>query len=202
MHEIQHDEDYLKRRDEGVQEFFFRELSVKQRAVFWHTHRAWFAQKGYTLFTFVKGDPMDADPDQPSFELAPRTYMYGGFTARGLDPFPYADFRIQGRANGYTAVRGASYTAIYDLMGDALQGMHFFALDSLGRHVALKFIPGHSQEFRVLKFLHQQHAVDPEFCTSIISVLELIPYEDNWFVVMPRYVLHSYKHHQSVFALT
>lgn len=103
MCELQHDEDYLKRRDEGVQEFFFRELSVKERAVFWRARRAWFAQKGYTLFTIVEGDPIHAAPDQSSFKLAP--CKYGGLTAGGTNTFPYADFWVHSRTNGFTAVR-------------------------------------------------------------------------------------------------
>lgn len=65
------------------------------------------------------------------------------------------------------------------------QGKVVFAQDSLGQHVAIKLVRDGTDEYRILRFLHEQPlAVLQE--NSVIPILELLPIEGFWFAVMPR----------------
>jgi hypothetical protein len=59
-----------------------------------------------------------------------------------------------------------------------------YAQDSQGRHVAIKFVKGDSEEYRVMQFLHKCGPTVHEHC--LIPILELIPYDNDWYAVMPR----------------
>ncbi|PPQ80617.1 hypothetical protein CVT25_001646, partial [Psilocybe cyanescens] len=61
-----------------------------------------------------------------------------------------------------------------------------FAQDSLNQHVAIKIVRAETDEYRILQFLSQQKLETlKENC--IIPVLDLLPVEGFWFVVMPRW---------------
>ncbi|KAF8510408.1 kinase-like domain-containing protein, partial [Hysterangium stoloniferum] len=60
-----------------------------------------------------------------------------------------------------------------------------YAQDSQGRHVAVKFVNGESEEYRIMRFLQECGTTVHE--QGLIPILDFLPYYSNWFVVMPRW---------------
>ncbi|CAA7269504.1 unnamed protein product [Cyclocybe aegerita] len=92
--------------------------------------------------------------------------------------FPYAD-GVAGPPESHTFQKPFSST---------FHASTVFAQDSLGRHVVLKIVEGNSEEYKILNFLLTQvDWSDVDNFPCVIPVLRLLPYEENWLAVMPRW---------------
>lgn len=60
-----------------------------------------------------------------------------------------------------------------------------FAQDSQRRHVAIKLTRVGCDEYRIMRFLHEQ-GVEVMQRHCILPILELLHYNDACFAVMPR----------------
>jgi len=67
-----------------------------------------------------------------------------------------------------------------------LQRRIALAQDSESRHIVIKVLLSDSEEYRVLKFLHQEKELQ-EF-QGVIPVLDMVPFGAFHFAVLPRYV--------------
>lgn len=85
----QHDEEYLRRNDSGIQDFFFRDLTARERASFWETMRPWFLRHGYDLYEFECGPPSDSTSWEPYY-LNPSFHEMKSSSARSTDYLPFA----------------------------------------------------------------------------------------------------------------
>ncbi|KAG5735775.1 hypothetical protein E4T56_gene7923 [Termitomyces sp. T112] len=63
-----------------------------------------------------------------------------------------------------------------------------YALDSQGRHVAMKAILSGSEEHRILKYLQNQGIpASPDEFQNVIPVLDILSCEGHWLAIMPRW---------------
>lgn len=106
--ELKSDIDYLARQDNGIQQFYFRDMIERDRFVFWESRRHWFAEKGYTLYTFLEGDLNEADPRSSCLGLVPSRQMQ----IPTENPMPYAYFGGNGSGDMLT---GISQVGLYHL---------------------------------------------------------------------------------------
>jgi hypothetical protein len=79
------------------------------------------------------------------------------------------------------------------LMIRNLRRQHRFmhAQDSQGRHVIIKTVNGNTDEIKILKRLKDNVPLssNPTEFSGVIPVLDILPYEENFFVITPRLVL-------------
>ncbi|KAF8884758.1 kinase-like domain-containing protein [Gymnopilus junonius] len=73
------------------------------------------------------------------------------------------------------------------------QGRVVFAQDNEGRHLAIKLLKAGSEEVKIAKFLKDESCLrDLESFPVCTAVLDLLPCEDHWFIIMPRWGEVSY----------
>ncbi|KAG6887223.1 hypothetical protein C0995_000300, partial [Termitomyces sp. Mi166 len=64
-----------------------------------------------------------------------------------------------------------------------------YALDSQGRHVAIKAILFGSEEHRILKHLQNQGVpTSMDDFQNVIPIFDILPCEGHWLAIMPRFV--------------
>ncbi|KAG6914220.1 hypothetical protein DXG01_001683 [Tephrocybe rancida] len=63
-----------------------------------------------------------------------------------------------------------------------------FAQDPQQRHVAIKVVNGATHEYDILRFLFEQGIpqLEDEF-NHVIPILDILPFGEFWFAVMPRF---------------
>lgn len=141
---------------------------------FWRSENVveWFKDKGYTTY---RKFPHSAFCDGP--RLPYETYCKCDY------PFAYhqAD-------NGLAAQDMTVCTipfARHEYTQHRAQGKFVFAQDTQRRHVAIKLTRIGSEEYRIMRFLHEQNLEDMQrHC--ILPILELLHCHDACFAVMPR----------------
>ncbi|KAF8067477.1 other/AgaK1 protein kinase [Lyophyllum atratum] len=141
-----------------------------QRVAWWDSDdlKSWFSARGYTLYTWIYYEGCSTGYTRPP-HAEPRE-----------DAFPYAhqggkDFGQWSDAPPLAAYAGGRLVVAC-------------AQDSQGRHVAIKVIKDGTEEYRVLRHLHEQGvstSMDDFEC--VIPILDLLPYDGYWFAVMPRW---------------
>ncbi|KAF8869760.1 kinase-like domain-containing protein [Gymnopilus junonius] len=131
-----------------------------ERFAFWDSPRTvrWFQEHGYVYTPRIsEEDSMHIDR-HPFGELHQVKYPYAYYDSSGSVPLGALD----------------------------MSGKVVFAQDSTGRHVAIKLVRDGTDEYRILRFLSQQSLESlKENC--IIPVLDFLPIDGFWFVVMPRW---------------
>ncbi|KAH9476048.1 Cyclin-dependent kinase 1 [Psilocybe cubensis] len=155
-------------------------LNTIQLLAFWDSMRKWFAEKGYHLYEFDITDEPGYLPSERStipYNPHPKLNVQKRiFEAE--DPFPYA----------YV---GGDYRQLEDNLYEVhhiSNGRVVFAQDAAGRHVVIKIVKGGSDEDKILHLLAKQpELMNRETFPSVIPVLDLLPCEDHWFTVMPRW---------------
>ncbi|PPQ82543.1 hypothetical protein CVT25_007152 [Psilocybe cyanescens] len=142
-----------------------------ERFAFWASPNTmqWFKTRGYILYQRSLDESGDSSfPSIPSkVEFAEAEYPYACYDTETVElpetPVPLRAWDMTGKVG--------------------------YAQDSLGRHVAIKIVPKETDEYRILQFLNQQKLETlKENC--VVPVLELLPNEDFWFAVMPRWAAY------------
>ncbi|KAF8909770.1 kinase-like domain-containing protein [Gymnopilus junonius] len=136
------------------------DFDLAERFRFWDspTTIQWFRERGYTYTSRISDpDPRPTTPE-PFGELYEAGYPYAYYDSSGDVPLGALD----------------------------MSGKVVFAQDSGGRHVAMKLVRDGTDEYRVLRFLSQQ-SLETLKANCILPVLDLIPIDGFWFVVMPRW---------------
>uniref|UniRef100_A0A8H7XQI3 Protein kinase domain-containing protein n=1 Tax=Psilocybe cubensis TaxID=181762 RepID=A0A8H7XQI3_PSICU len=146
---------------------------MEKRFTFWASPevREWFKARGYTLYERCWEEDMILDTSIPA--IPPQTDC-------GEAEYPYAYFDTDSEEPEEPKM---------PLRSRDMTGKAGFAQDALGRHVAIKIVRADTDEYRILRFLHEQ-SLDTLKENSIIPVLELIPNGAFWFAVMPRWALY------------
>ncbi|KAH0585960.1 hypothetical protein H2248_007246 [Termitomyces sp. 'cryptogamus'] len=141
----------------------FEELSCRRIAWWDSSHtRSWFLEKGYTLYHIRESgmDPASTKHSETPFPFP----MHGE-----LEPEPDLKLPILHGCISYV-------------------GNIAFAQNTQGQHVAFKAVLDGSEEFRILKYLHNQgipRSIDDFH--HVIPVLDVLPCEGHWIAVMPRH---------------
>ncbi|KAF9474164.1 hypothetical protein BDN70DRAFT_816162 [Pholiota conissans] len=133
---------------------------------FWHSSQLvqWFHDRGYTPYTRIYSD------GYPSFCAVPSL----PFNEVGTGSYPYAHYNGT-KVGDMTPLRAKDRT-----------GKVMFAQDSQLRHVAIKLVLDQSDEYRILRLLYEKGTeIARENC--VIPVLDLLPFGEFWFAVMPRW---------------
>lgn len=87
-----------------------------------------------------------------------------------------------------------SILKLLQITSNSEQGRVVLAQDSHSRHVVIKLVSSDSDELNILRFLHKEpRLLDSEKYQCIVPVLELLPFDGHWFVIMPRFVVFCYK---------
>ncbi|KAG6836582.1 hypothetical protein H0H93_006418 [Arthromyces matolae] len=131
----------------------------------------WFLQRGYTLYSAWK---MEEDDDGECRGFIPRMSS----TSNNNVCFPYAfhggDDSIDRKA--FPPLIASFYVRV------------LFAQDEQKRHVAIKIVKAASHEGDILRFLRERGtpSSEEEF-DNVIPVLDILPFGEFCFVVMPRW---------------
>ncbi|KAH9477456.1 hypothetical protein JR316_0009669 [Psilocybe cubensis] len=147
----------------------------EKRLTFWSSPEAreWFKARGYTLYERcwdLEEVLQIRDTSIPA--IAPQANC-----GEAVYPYPHFDTDEDPSQPGMP------------LRAQDMTGKVGFAQDVLGRHVAVKIVHADTDEYRILRFLHEQ-SLDTLRENSIIPVLELIPNGAFWFAVMPRWAVY------------
>ncbi|KAF8072163.1 kinase-like domain-containing protein [Lyophyllum atratum] len=150
------------------------DANIEKRDAIFHSDfmRQWFSSHGYTPYIPVLDrDGCLTTVSQPS--LSPNESCDS--------EFPYAIVR------GASEVAGYQFTPpLAAFLGHS--GNVFYAQDSQRRHVAIKVVAAGSEEHKIFQFLHELGSpVSHEDFNRVIPVLELLPFGEFWFAVMPRW---------------
>ncbi|KAF9474163.1 hypothetical protein BDN70DRAFT_899185 [Pholiota conissans] len=136
-------------------------------ADFWNSPQVvqLFKDHGYTLYTrmYHDGDALSSVIPSLPFDIT------------GECSYPYAYHNGDSWTFGVVPLRA----------GDRL-GKVMYAQDSQLRHVAIKVVFDDSDEYRIMRFLHNQ-GIETLRENCIVPVLDLLPFDGFWFVVMPRW---------------
>ncbi|KAF8968979.1 kinase-like domain-containing protein [Flammula alnicola] len=135
-----------------------------ERMAFWDSASTvqWFRERGYTLYErqFYEGMPTyHTIPALPSADFVEADYPYA---YHNVQPVPLS------------------------MRTSVSTGKVLFAQDSQQRHVAIKLVRDNSEEYRILRFLSQQ-SMETLKENCIIHVLDFLPAQGFWLVVMPRW---------------
>ncbi|KAG6886681.1 hypothetical protein C0995_005905 [Termitomyces sp. Mi166 len=147
----------------------FHQLACR-RIAWWDSERirTWFLERGYTLYLRY---PSEAD-------YAAGMYPLDANIHEGV--FPYASHE------GPKSDGKSRFPTLYGNTGT--RGTIAFAQTTQGQHVAVKAILDGSEEFRVLKYLHNQGVPGSmDDFHHVIPVLDLLACEGHWLAVMPRW---------------
>ncbi|KAG5727731.1 hypothetical protein E4T56_gene20761, partial [Termitomyces sp. T112] len=141
----------------------FEELSCRRIAWWDSSHtRSWFLEKGYTLYHIRESG------------------MYPASTKHSETPFP---FPMHGELEPEPDLKLPILHGCISYVGNIA-----FAQNTQGQHVAFKAVLDGSEEFRILKYLHNQgipRSIDDFH--HVIPVLDVLPCEGHWIAVMPRW---------------
>ncbi|KAF9000487.1 hypothetical protein BDQ17DRAFT_1427171 [Cyathus striatus] len=136
------------------------------------TTKEWFSLKGYRLYddissfgTFEAYRPITPSDEVPASESS----------------YPYAYHNKHAETN--TAMGGHRY-------GSRI----FYAQDSKSRHVVIKFLPSDSDEYRILRLIHETDMNSLEKA-CVLPVLDLLQLGNHWLSVTPRWQEVSPKLH-------
>ncbi|KAG5352556.1 hypothetical protein C0989_001774 [Termitomyces sp. Mn162] len=142
---------------------------ANRRLAWWDSAhlRTWMLDQGYSFYQRLynsSGDPSDI------------VFLPGA--ERQDTSFPYAH---QGGSAEAVRQPFEAHTGERAIVG--------YAQDSQGRHVAMKAILSGSEEYRILKHLQSQGVpVSPDEFQNVIPILDILPCEDHWLAIMPRFV--------------
>ncbi|KAF8152803.1 hypothetical protein BJ912DRAFT_868995, partial [Pholiota molesta] len=150
---------------------------IHKRQAFWGELRPWFSSKGYELYNYFPSP----DPEEPSrLEIPSSLYL-------GVPELPYAQ---QGRRPEYRRMlqKIVEESELLSVFATEFMGRIHHAQDSQGRDVIVKPVKGGTDEILILQRLKAKVPLPSEKAdfTGIIPVLDILPYEENFFVVMPR----------------
>ncbi|KAF8526663.1 kinase-like domain-containing protein [Hysterangium stoloniferum] len=144
-----------------------RELSCEEHTARWNTLRAWFMNRGYKLYSTWEELGV---PQNHVWYTCPAD-VYNGYTG-----FPYA--HIGGADTANTELNSPDLAApFWDQVA--------YAQDAQSRHVVIKFVKGGSDHYRVFRFLYDCKEEAESHC--IVPILDFLKYDEDWFVVMPRW---------------
>ncbi|KAF8174273.1 kinase-like domain-containing protein [Pholiota molesta] len=127
----------------------------------------WLGDHGYTLYKRIY------EGAYPTEHTVPSIFFDEDLQVEGHYPYAYYDARLVG-ANDIP------------LQAKDFSGKVAYAQDSHHRHVAIKVVLNDSEEYRIARFLNEQGS-DTLQGHCVIPVLDLVPFERFWFVVMPRW---------------
>ncbi|PPQ85124.1 hypothetical protein CVT25_004224 [Psilocybe cyanescens] len=157
---------------------------------FWESMRGWFIGRGYHLYEFVAEEGVEFAYAKSTIPYNPHPNMSVEkkiFDA-GEDPFPYA--YMGGDPTHLQITDRPVYSTHHTLSGRVM-----YAQDTKGRHVAIKLVKGGSEEDKILHLLkgRQPDVLKRDTFNFVIPILDLIPCDDHWFAVMPRWdsTIHS-----------
>ncbi|KAF8884749.1 kinase-like domain-containing protein [Gymnopilus junonius] len=139
-------------------------FEIEDRWKWWDSMRGWLAERGYALYDYL--------PEGDGY----RTYAHWkpSRPCPGPVDFPYPYMGSDDDPTGY----GNDYG----------EGRVVFAQDNEGRHLAVKLLKGGSEEVKILKFLKDEPCLrDLESFPYVLPVLDLLPCEDHFFAIMPRW---------------
>ncbi|KAF8905860.1 other/AgaK1 protein kinase [Gymnopilus junonius] len=145
-----------------------QDFDLAERIAFWDSSKTinFFLNNGYTLYQRIISEDGEATasttPALPFEKFAEAAY-----------PYAYYDAQFGG-------------DELIPLCTRESRGKVVFAQDPLGRHVAIKLVRDNTDEYRILRFLSR---VPPKTLqeNSIVPILDFLPLEGFWFVVMPRW---------------
>ncbi|KAG6902718.1 hypothetical protein C0995_012382 [Termitomyces sp. Mi166 len=149
----------------------FYQLACR-RVAWWDSDRIrlWLLEKSYTLYLRYPSEEDYADG------------MYPVYPEHNEYIFPFAHH--QGRESDSSD--GKFPPALYGNTGCV--GNIAFAQNTSGQHVAVKAVLDGSEEFRILKYLHNQGVPQSmDDFHHVIPVLDLLHCEGHWLAFMPRY---------------
>ncbi|RDB18661.1 hypothetical protein Hypma_014694 [Hypsizygus marmoreus] len=146
---------------------------LQARIDLWDTPFAqnWFSQRGYLLYRGVydqAGPTGHTTPSSSSTALEPDQTIFPN-AYQGGDEIERDDI--------------PSFSVPVDCAGNVL-----YAQDSDGCHVAIKLVKDNTDEYRILRLLHE-HGIpnSRQDFECVIPVLELLQLKTWWFVIMPRW---------------
>ncbi|KAF8908494.1 hypothetical protein CPB84DRAFT_1766763 [Gymnopilus junonius] len=142
----------------------------KERWQWWDSMRGWFAERGYTLYDYLK----DGDSYEPQSHWRP-SRLYSGPA-----DFPYPYMGSDNEPTDYSNNWG--------------QGRVVFAQDNEGRHLAIKLLKAGSEEVKIAKFLKDESCLRdlesfPYHWFIIMPRWGEVSYSP-WFPTMYHAVLH------------
>ncbi|KAF8510461.1 kinase-like domain-containing protein [Hysterangium stoloniferum] len=144
-----------------------RGLSGEEHTARWNTLRPWFMDRGYKLYSTWQELGV---PQNHVWYTCPAE-VYSGYT-----DFPYAHIGGADRAN--VELDSPDLAAqLWDRVA--------YAQDAQSRHVVIKFVKGGSDHYRVFRFLYDRKVEAESHC--IVPILDFLKYDEDWFVVMPRW---------------
>ncbi|KAF5325843.1 hypothetical protein D9611_000487 [Ephemerocybe angulata] len=163
--------------DIEINPFSSHEKRLEQRWQFWDDERTvkWFQARGYTLYNRPNKD-YGSNPPAPE----PRPHL----TVPSIpDKEP-----IVAAVTPYACHDDCKHTSDIARSVEEHTGSVCFAQDEKGRHVALKLVSADARpdERKIYQFLHRQDVRVLEQ-NSVLPVLEILPYGEHCFVVMPRW---------------
>jgi hypothetical protein len=148
----------------------------------------WLGDHGYTLYKRIYEGAYPTEHTVPSIPFDEDLQVEGHY------PYAYYDARLVGandislQAKDFSVRKLSNVWASCHLYSLYIwQGKVAYAQDSHHRHVAIKVVLNDSEECRISRFLKEQGS-DTLQGHCVISVLDLVPFENFWFVVMPRLV--------------
>ncbi|KAH9477423.1 hypothetical protein JR316_0009636 [Psilocybe cubensis] len=139
---------------------------VAQRE-FWSssTTLEWFKHRGYELYRSIDGTDKVYPIHPPEFPEGSEFPFY-------LADYPYASFKTV-KSNDMHLLE--EYNIRFYIKGNIA-----YAQDVQNRHVVIKIVPKHTEEYRILRFLHAQK-LDTLKENGILPVLDLLPTEGYYF---------------------
>ncbi|KAG6901040.1 hypothetical protein C0995_001659, partial [Termitomyces sp. Mi166 len=146
----------------------FCELTDRRLAWWDSAHlKKWMSDRGYSFYQRFRGDG-------PGNDISDTVFLPDA--QRQDTSFPYAHH------GGPADHPWPPFTA--DTGERAIVG---YALDSQGRHVAIKAILFGSEEHRILKHLQNQGVpTSMDDFQNVIPILDILPCEGHWLAIMPR----------------
>lgn len=171
-----------------------RYASYVQKVQFWEATREWFEEQGYFLYEnidvgekkYAYAKPTKNYPDTPKMSYRgtiedPFPYAFMGPSYEPEDRPPYSTMECLDVCVGFVKHPNT-------IECDCLQGQVMYAQDVDGRHLAIKMVRT-AEEYKVLSLLKDQPRLrDPDSFVFVMPILDILPYDDHWFCVMPRYV--------------
>ncbi|KAG5730981.1 hypothetical protein E4T56_gene4008 [Termitomyces sp. T112] len=145
-----------------------------RRLVWWDSTRvrSWFLENGYTLYHRRQHENAD---------FLVEVYPPGAEPQESLFPYPY-----EGGYDGGTVLDIKDPPPFHACVSH--MAIVNFALNRLGRHVAVKAILAGTEELRILRHLQEQGVpCSMDDFHNVIPVLDLLPYEGHWLAIMPRW---------------
>ncbi|KAF7306464.1 hypothetical protein MIND_00437600 [Mycena indigotica] len=136
-------------------------VDLKARLAFWRAKDGFLQTHGFQLYDI-------SEVGTSSFESKPR-----GMPGNLNEGYPYATF---------------DNVSQVDNTDDSVpSGLAVYVNDSQQRHLVVKLIRDGSQEHRSLQRVMTHQRLTGEFIPGLVPNLDLIPFDNHWLLVMPRW---------------